>query len=326
MSYKHEYISFKNEAEWLSLRNKDLTSTQISALFGLCPYHTEFELYHAKRDGIELPFSPNDHVYKGNRLESFLAEEIALRNGWEVKPFKVYGRLPDLRIGSSFDYEVFIKDPYKDEKTGKEYSGKGLLEIKGIGHNQNYKWLDDEIPPHIEIQVQNELLCSPEHKWGIVGKGVYVMDNPDLYFFDSDSEFQEGLVRASKRFWNSVDKGMEPEADFERDGRMISELYKNVSEDSVDLTSDERILDAIVELNVLKEQESSAKKKIDALKNEIHQKIGSHGKALVKGGYVDAAWTNGSSGTIVTESMVGSVINAKKGFRKLIWKHNKEKK
>lgn len=45
-----EIIQITSEAQWLGERKKDITSTEIPALYGLSPYKTEFELFHEKRD------------------------------------------------------------------------------------------------------------------------------------------------------------------------------------------------------------------------------------------------------------------------------------
>ena len=47
-----EVIAFRSEQEWLDLRKKDITSTDVAALFNLSPYKTEFELYHEKLSGV----------------------------------------------------------------------------------------------------------------------------------------------------------------------------------------------------------------------------------------------------------------------------------
>ena len=43
-----ERIERTSEQAWLQQRAKDVTSTEVSALFGLSPYMTEFELWHRK--------------------------------------------------------------------------------------------------------------------------------------------------------------------------------------------------------------------------------------------------------------------------------------
>ena len=51
----HEYdsavkeIPITNKQDWLEYRLLDVTSTEVSALFNVNPYQTEFELYNQKK-------------------------------------------------------------------------------------------------------------------------------------------------------------------------------------------------------------------------------------------------------------------------------------
>ena len=97
-----ETINITSEAQWLDLRREDITSTMVPALFGLSPYTTRFELYHAKASGIEVPFKSNERVEKGKRMEAAIAHEAALQEGWtDLKPLDDYIRIPGRRAGSS---------------------------------------------------------------------------------------------------------------------------------------------------------------------------------------------------------------------------------
>ena len=60
-----EVIITRDEQHWLELRTKDLTSTDIAALFGLSPYKTAFELFHEKRDGQVVKLKPNERMKWG---------------------------------------------------------------------------------------------------------------------------------------------------------------------------------------------------------------------------------------------------------------------
>jgi len=101
-----EILSFESEAEWLAMRDKDLTSTEAAALFGCSPYATAYELFHRKRGQLVVEFETNDRMVWGNRLETAIALGIAEDHGLIVEPFKVYARIPELRMGSSFDFKI----------------------------------------------------------------------------------------------------------------------------------------------------------------------------------------------------------------------------
>ena len=111
-------IETKDKDHWLDLKSKDISSTEVAALFGLSPYLTKFELWHRKKTGSILSIEENERMKWGSRLEPAIAEGIGIDNGWDVAPFKNYMTIPELRLGSSFDYVIG--------------SNESLLEIKNV--------------------------------------------------------------------------------------------------------------------------------------------------------------------------------------------------
>lgn len=315
MTYTREIIPITSESQWLELRKNDLTSTEISALFNLSPYHTNFELYHAKKDGLILPFKENERMKDGKDMEVFAANKVAKKNGWTVRPLQVYARIPELRLGASFDFEVTCPK-----------RGKGILEIKAVDyfrHKQN--WSTDEIPPHIEIQAKHQLLCADEYSWICVAAFTSIYDHHE-YLFDRDEAFENGLITASKGFWVDVDAGHAPEPDFTKDAAVISALYKNAGGEAVDLSGDNQLSDLLAQYIQASAEEKSWDEKKSKLKSEIHFKMGEHAKGFTPEYAVDTAWTKGSPGTTVSAEMIGTVINAKAGYRKLLVKPYKGEK
>ena len=143
-----ETIQIESREQWLQERTKDVTSTEVSALYGLSPYKTEFELFHEKRDGLVVNIQSNERMRWGNRLEAAIAHGAAEEMGWQIAKLNVYMRDIDARIGSSFDFEI---------KSSSQ--GPGILEIKNVDWLQYQRnWIDDgagniEAPEHIELQI-----------------------------------------------------------------------------------------------------------------------------------------------------------------------------
>lgn len=211
-----ESITPKNEKEWLALRTKDVTSTEISALFGISPYCTEFELWHRKKNNTSVDFEETERMTWGTRLQDAIAKGIAEDNKWKVRRMKEYMRIPELRIGSSFDFSIEGPDP-------------GILEVKNVDSLQ-YKqgWNIDsegnvEAPPHIEIQVQHQLAVSCRqyaHIGAFIGgnKVVLLKREPDLAII-------QAIKDKVQLFWKSIEEGKEPKPNFVRDAEFISKLY-----------------------------------------------------------------------------------------------------
>src|SRR5260370_357704 len=102
----HESILPVSESAWLSLRTLDVTSSESSALFGLSPYSTAFEVWHRKRDGKVVQIPDNERMFWGRRLQDAIAEGIAEQQGWVCEPMREYMRAPESRMGASFDYRM----------------------------------------------------------------------------------------------------------------------------------------------------------------------------------------------------------------------------
>ena len=79
-----------DKQSWLENRLLDVTSTEVSALFNLNPYITEFELYYQKKDKVVINIDDNERMAWGRRLEDSIALEFAERNKFKVEQFDVY--------------------------------------------------------------------------------------------------------------------------------------------------------------------------------------------------------------------------------------------
>ena len=94
-----------NKQDWLENRLLDVTSTEVSCLFNLNPYKSEFELYNEKKDKL-IQNIDSPRMAWGRRLEDSIAQGCAESQGWDVEPFDVYLSNSNTRMGSSFDYKI----------------------------------------------------------------------------------------------------------------------------------------------------------------------------------------------------------------------------
>lgn len=296
---KRETLPFTDKETWLSYRVDDITSTMMPALFGFSPYTTLFELYHAKHSGVEVPFRENERMRQGSNMEDYIAREYAYREGVEVQPYKDYIRLTDKRIGSSFDYITADK--------------KKLIEIKAVDYLVWRSWEEGELPPHIEIQVQHEMLVSGVDECDVVVMtGIYDMH---IYPRKADPDMQIMLLNAVEGFWLDVENSKEPLPDYEKDGDVIAELFKPQGE-LKDFTSNET-LDGIVSRFLLhQEEEKRHKAEKTAAKNELFYLLGDAAGGFTSTYRIKAGKTKDTAGKVVTADMVGQVQGARKGYRR----------
>lgn len=199
-----QVIPFTIEEAWLSNRVHDLTSSDIATLFG-CGYSTYGQLLEAKKLKLELKIEPNERMDWGTALEPAIAGEFARRNNWTIRRKKEYIRLPELRIGSSFDYEIEGED--EDEK-GEAHSVRYLMEVKNVGMDAYSRdWIKGfqiEAPPRIELQIQNELLVSGLSKCYLC---VLVGGNQGICLERTHNlKIQQAILSKAKEFWRVVDE------------------------------------------------------------------------------------------------------------------------
>lgn len=257
---------------WLDLRLSDITSTECSALFGASPYMTEFELWHNKKNKVVVKLKENERMKWGKRLEHAIASGIAEDLSIFATPFTEYVRLPELRAGSSFDFTAI-------DKEGK----KSILEIKNVDYLQmKEKWIVEdgevvEAPPHIEIQVQHQLMVSGLEKAYI---GALVGGNSlTIIERGRDERIIKRLINKIESFWKSIEDGNPPSPDYERDSSFICSIYDQAKEGKISNATHE-ISSLARSYKEASERESIASKEKSAIKAKIIEIIKDNEKVL----------------------------------------------
>lgn len=300
-----ETILPKDEQEWLQLRTKDITSTEISALFGISPYQTEFGLWHRKKAGDVVKLESNERMEWGTALQDAIAAKIAEKQGWNIRRINEYMRDTEIRAGSSFDFGI------KEQKT--------LLEIKnvdGLVYKNEWKKNEDgsiEAPLHIEIQVQHQLMVSG---YEIAYIGALVGGNSlELIRRERNEKIIAAIKQKIVAFWKSIDENNPPKPNFERDASFISSLYNYADPGKVaDIRDNEEFLSWAREYKRLGDIAKDAETKRDAIKAQMLMVIGDAEK--VEGGEFSI------SAGIIGESPISYVRKAYRNF-KLTWRKQK---
>lgn len=283
-----EILTPATREEWLQHRTQDVTSTEVAALFGISPYKTEFQLWHEKREGVIVEIEENARMKWGKRLEDPIAQGIA--EDFELGPIEKmseYMRDPELRAGSSFDYKRFPG------------TQKALFEIKRIGFDvmaNECVITDDniELPPHLEIQVQHQLLVSQFDfaSFGVLNgwdKGYHIRRDPDLEIHDA--------IRAKiKAFWQSVEENRPPQPDFARDAEFVRSLSQRVG--GKPYTADEEDNALMLQYASAKRAKDEAEAKQKEIVARILMKAGDAPKIFGNGYTVAAGMVKGSTYTV----------------------------
>lgn len=281
-----EYHTPADEAAWHALRAQDLTSTDVAALFGMSPYKTAFELWHEKRSGEVARVKDNDRMRWGRRLESVVAEGIAEENGWQIRPFKEYGRLADYRLGSSFDYRV------RQIHTGEDSPDDSILEIKTVDALafKNGWTIEDEFieaPAHIELQVQHQMLVSGLRRAYI---GVLIGGN-DVRILEreADPQVHAGILAKAREFWQSIADGRAPDPVMPDDAAAVIRMHQYAEPGKLlDAREDAALADQLMRYHRLGSDIKRLQEDRDVLKAELLQRIGDYEKVITAVGSISA--------------------------------------
>lgn len=339
---QQEIIHPASEKEWLELRVKDLTSTDIGSLFGINPYCTLYELWHRKRNQQVVTMELQEWTKWGKRLQDSIAAGIAEDEKWTVRKMDEYIRLPELRLGASFDFSIESDNSFSElliqplvnktaeimqeegmidaDTESKLKQHRGLLEIKNVfGLIFKDQWLENEdgtweAPPHIELQVQHQLLVS-QRQFAYIG--VLVSGNQVILIKRlPDEKIIHAIKNAALKFWLSVDSGIEPPIDFIKDADFLSKLY-NFAEPGkvIDGRGNEQIIALAEKHRAINENIKVAEEQKDAIKAQLLMMIGNAEKVV-------------GDGFSITAGMVGPthVSYDRAGYRlfKINWPRKKK--
>jgi len=305
-----EIIKIQNEQQWLERRVFDVTSTESSALFDLSPYTTEFELFHNKRDAVVVKLQPSERMKWGNRLESAIAYGAAEDQGWTVNPLDVYMSDLDIRMGSSFDFEIVSQS-----------DGNGILEVKNVDRMEFARnWIDHgngqiEAPEHIEMQVQHQMAVSG-HKWCAI-VALVGGNEQKILLRNRDDDIGNSIREKVQAFWKRVEANTPPSADYSKDAEfIIKKLYGQSDEGVVlDATNDPELEDMLTQYRFVSKELGHMEKIKDRHKAKILERIGRASKVLTLIGTLSCGNVKDSAPTVITPDMIGKTYGGRSGYR-----------
>lgn len=310
-----EVIVPMTEADWLSARAQDVTSTEVAAIFGASPYCTLFELWHRKKNGHVVEVEQNVRMKWGTRLQRAIADGIAEDEGWRIRPMTEYIRNPKLRMGASFDFAI-EPDTCECGHGGNDHSPidgcvfnmgdggmcgckqyvetaqPGILEIKNVDSLAfRDGWIVDgddvEAPPHIELQVQHQLLVSGR---AFAYIGALVGGNrPVLIRRERNEKVMDAIKSQVASFWMTVAAGKEPVPDFNRDAAVIAKLYNFADPNKVlRVHGDAKFASLMEKYKDAAKAEKEACERKDAAKAELLMAVGDAEKVYGEWGTLSA--------------------------------------
>jgi len=296
---KRETIAFETEAEWLAMRRQDVTSTEAAALFASSPYVTEFEMFHRKTGTLPGDsFEANERMIWGNRLEAAIAAGIAEDYGLIVEPFKVYVRIPELRMGSSFDFKIVgMVDGFEGDQSARDMfraHGAGIMEVKNVDGLQFKRgWIEEgetiEAPVHIEFQVQHQLEVA-DLNWALIAPLVGG-NTPKVVIRERDRDVGAAIMERVTTFWKRVITNTPPEPDYLNDAETIGKLYVDNDGSAIDLSDNATLIARCIEYKQAAKEAKDADDRKKAARAEILTIIKA-AKSITTQGFKLSAGTN----------------------------------
>ena len=279
-------ITPESPAHWLELRKKYVSSTESAALFGISPYATAFELWHRKKDKLDKGAVGGRAVW-GNRLERSIADGIAEDYGVKIRNMRRYMFDDTIRIGASFDYEIWAMGADTDDniiRAMRRDEGVGILEIKNVDRSVFYSdWTVDketgyiEAPAHIEAQVQHQLHVSG-YDWAVIAALVGGND-PKITIRKRFPEVGEAIEQKVAEFWKSIADNTPPDPEMPADASFLAGLYQYAEPGKVlalGADEDPELTELVRQYKAAGEIEKKAAEDKKVAQALILQKIGSH--------------------------------------------------
>ena len=269
-----KHLTFADRDTWLAARGKDITASVVGALFNVHEYTSPYELWALKAGLLRPEQLDNSALERGELLEPVAVRLMGRRRPeWEILhntgPDTVYFRDPVNRIGATPDTLVMCPD-----------RGLGTVQIKSVEQTvYRRKWAPDGSEPEPPLWIAMQALLEAHmtgSKWAavaplVVGFGI------DLPIIDipMNPRLIPAIVQKTAEFWQLVESGDEPPADYSRDRATIEGMYPTDDGGEVDLVGNRRTDDLIAERAGLKDQGKATEARLSEIDAELkHQMQG----------------------------------------------------
>jgi predicted phage-related endonuclease len=265
----------EDRQSWLQWRKSDLTCSDLGAAIGVDPHKTMLKLY-AEKTGMVIGDEDNGAMRRGRWLES--AAAVALKEKhpeWDIRKPDMYLRDVICKLGGTPDY--IAEDP----------ADPGLIncQVKVVSRPIFDRDWSDGPPLRFVLQTLAECYLMNAKRGLLV---VLVIDTYSAtleeFPIERHAAAEARILNIAADFWDNVESGKRPVADYERDGETVAQMFPRATDKEVlDLSQDNRLPEILVERETLRETIETSKKRLDALDTEIKEKIADHEAAALPG-------------------------------------------
>lgn len=271
MKLETEIIPVTDRDSWLGMRKKDVTASDVAAVFGLHPWKTPLQLW-ADKTGAGIEVADNAAMRRGRWLED--AVIAAFRDHHpeceDVSKPGIYVRAPAYRLGATPDA---IAD-----------GGRTVIQCKTVAA-QAFKGWEDGPPVHYQMQALTEaLLLNAECAvLAVLITSAYGADYRE-YNIPRHPAAEAKILDGVPAFWKQIEAGQTPKADYGPDAELLAKLH--APDDTLpplDLSTDNYAGALLEERDRLMRDKGEIEERLDAIKGELLEKLGGHTLATLPG-------------------------------------------
>lgn len=266
-----ERIPIRSRGQWLSLREQDVTASDVAALFGLHPYRTLLQVYMSKSGTWDQ--GENASMRRGRLLEPGVAIAVEdERPDWKLEKANLYLRDPVARIGATPDY--FIEGSQR---------GRGILECKTAAPEVFERDWQGGAPQGYVLQTLTQMMLA-DAAFGVI---ACLVDNraKDLFMYDvpRHPKAEALIVQKVAQFWATHAAGRQPSPDYARDAASVLAMFPKDNSRAVDLSKDNRIPMLLENRETLKAALKATEAQLAETETEIKHKLGDNAEAYLPG-------------------------------------------
>jgi putative phage-type endonuclease len=255
-----ERTTIVDRESWLELRKKDVTASDIGALFGLSPFkgRTLLQLW-AEKTGRAKPQIDTPVLRRGRWLEpAVLAALAEAYPRATIERCSFYIRDPDIRLGAT-------PDAIMDGR---------LVELKTVARPVFEGW-GEEPPMAYKLQATVGAMLTGAYPAMLACLVLDTYSAELKVFHVEQSEAAEERIREGVvQFWADVEAGIMPPADYGEDGELLAQLFRPKAEaEPVDLFYDNLLPGMLIERELLKAEVSAREERLEAIKAELIDKL-----------------------------------------------------
>lgn len=252
-----------SKEEWLEYRRKGIGGSDASAILGMNPYMSAYQVYCDKM-GLLPEQEDNEAMRQGRDFEEYVAKRFCEMENKTVRRCNYILRNK--------------KYPFMQANIDRLVVGEDAgLECKTTSALTKTKFDKGDIPIQYYIQCQHYMAVTGAKKWYL---GILVLGK-DFFSFEipRHEEDIKKLIEDEYKFWEEHIKAQNPpDPDgSERASEVLKRMYPHATEGTILLGDCENDIDAYLQC---KEQMKQFKKNADQIEQRIKAKMGSASCAI----------------------------------------------